>query len=307
MHFYKRKLNHCRFSIVLLAAEVVSSVGSGLPFGFLEAHSRNPPHFRDANVQSVIKCVCPSSFSRSGMNRGLLHSDFLVRNCTLRLLLEGLKFLGDFSGALDRSSQVFPGNLQTWTSLRDEIWNQVQTLLPDAQVLVNLLSPISSSPGGIVSYLNKRPVDAEGDRSHNAKKMKTNNKHEEADMVVSGVTFSPNTGSGNPVEKGDQLSDGNDILCAFVEIWSLDISLLPTYTTKDAEVYLYSKLMEALHAYLVSLFPPFFFRDLNYPLSPLFSLLISYAQFSYCNNFCFDFLNVDYFVRFRKYDTCISP
>ncbi|KAI4374779.1 hypothetical protein MLD38_012731 [Melastoma candidum] len=208
------------FSIVLLAAEVVSSVSSGLPFAFLEYHSWNPPAFHDENVQNVLKC----------------------------LLLEGLKFLGGFSGALDRTSRAFPGNLRTWESLRNEIWNQVQTMLPDAQVLVNLLSPIGSSPGGIVSNWNKRPADAAGDRIHNAKKVKIGDDHEEEDMVVSGVTFSPNDESENPVKKED--CDGNDILCAFGEIWSLDLSLLPTYTMRDAEIYHYSRLMEVLHAYL---------------------------------------------------------
>ncbi|KAI4366150.1 hypothetical protein MLD38_022067 [Melastoma candidum] len=58
------------FSIVLVAAEVVSSVSSGLPFAFLEYHSRNPPPFHDEIVQNVLKCVSPISFSRSGPSGG---------------------------------------------------------------------------------------------------------------------------------------------------------------------------------------------------------------------------------------------
>nr|POE70620.1 hypothetical protein CFP56_40937 [Quercus suber] len=49
--------------------------------------------FDSEDVQSIMECLYPCPFNWSLINKGLLHSDFLVKHGTLRLLSEALKLL----------------------------------------------------------------------------------------------------------------------------------------------------------------------------------------------------------------------
>ena len=93
-----------------------------------------------------MKCLCPRPFSQSVVNKGLLHSDFLVKHGTLRLLLEALKLLDSFISALNHSSYSSDQMMQGWASLKQEIQNEVRTSLPDPQVLLTLLSSLTCHP-----------------------------------------------------------------------------------------------------------------------------------------------------------------
>lgn len=80
---------------------MVSAVSEGLAFGFVD--SLEPPTFDGPYVQSIIKCISPRPFSRLVINKGLLHSDSLVKHGTLRLVLEELKFLESLLHSLETS------------------------------------------------------------------------------------------------------------------------------------------------------------------------------------------------------------
>lgn len=62
-------------------------------FGFLVSQSRDRALFDSEDVQSIIECLYPFPFIWSLINKGLLHSDFLVKYGILRLLSEALKLL----------------------------------------------------------------------------------------------------------------------------------------------------------------------------------------------------------------------
>ncbi|XP_056167551.1 uncharacterized protein LOC130134424 isoform X1 [Syzygium oleosum] len=240
------------FSVASLAADVVSSVGSGSPFGFLDSASRDSPSLNSVDVQNVMRSVCPHSYCRSGMNKGLLHSDFLVKNGTLRLLLEALKLLDSFVGALSHCSCASDRDMQTWETLKQEIRNEIRTLLPDPQVLVTLLSTLNSNSGK--SGQNKRTPDSELHGSNSVKKLKTDNVHDDGDIIVSGISLSPKAGLSGKSEKnvgtGDESGDENSFANIFAEIWGLDQSHVPVSTMQEAEIYFYSRLVDALQIYL---------------------------------------------------------
>ncbi|XP_048131271.1 uncharacterized protein LOC115756006 isoform X2 [Rhodamnia argentea] len=239
-------------SVASLAADVVSSVGSGFPFGFLDSASRDSPSLNSVDVQNVMRSVCPHSYCRSGMNKGLLHSDFLVKNGTLRLLLEALKLLNSFFSALSHCSCASDRDMQTWESLKQEIRNEIRTLLPDPQVLVTLLSTLSSNSGK--SGQNKRIPDSELHDSNSVKKLKMDNVLDDGDIIVSGISLSPKAvlpgQSEKNVETGDELGDENSFANVFSEIWGLDQSQVPVSTMQEAEIYFYSRLVDALQIYL---------------------------------------------------------
>lgn len=61
----------------------------------------DPPPLDDPEIQCMLKCIIPRSFTRLVINRGLLHSDILVKHGSLRLLLEALKSFDRVIGAID--------------------------------------------------------------------------------------------------------------------------------------------------------------------------------------------------------------
>ena len=73
-------------------------------FGFLDSQSHDPVLFNSEDVQNIMAYLRPRPFGWSVINKVLLHSDFLVKHGNLRLLLEALKLLDSFIGALNRSS-----------------------------------------------------------------------------------------------------------------------------------------------------------------------------------------------------------
>lgn len=244
----------CRFAIVTLAANLVSSVGKGLKFDFLASQPDG------AYLQSVMKCLCPHSFSRSVINKGLLHADFLVKHGTLRLLLEALKLLNSLVGALNSQSNSNAKDVeQNWASLKQEIQNDVRTLLPDPQVLLTLLSSLSSQSKSRELSL-KRKSDTENYPEHgknSVKRMKKGISNDnDSDIVIGGISFSTDFVSHEDGEKAastptaDEFDPGKDIVNILQEIWGPELC---TMTVPEAEAYFQSKLLDALKTYFVSL------------------------------------------------------
>lgn len=71
-------------------------------FSFLEAYkTSDPPCLETKEVQCILKCILPCSCTRSVINKGLLHSDILVKHGSIRLLLEALKLLDSLNYSID--------------------------------------------------------------------------------------------------------------------------------------------------------------------------------------------------------------
>ncbi|XP_024929234.3 uncharacterized protein LOC107431767 isoform X5 [Ziziphus jujuba] len=246
---------------VTLAANLVSSVGSGLSFGFLASQSHVPPSFDSQDVQSFMKCLFPRSFSRSVINKGLLHPELLVKHGTLRLLLEVLKLLDFLIGALSEAqNNSYSSNelIQGWASLKQEIQNEVRILLPDPQVLLTLLSSLSSH-SKIHELCTKRRAnlaDLPEHGSRSVKKLKAYNFNNDSDIIVSGISFDKDSASiedgervvGTPTT--DELDTGKDIMNVIAEVWGLDPCSIPLVEIKDSQTYFLTKLLDSLKIYL---------------------------------------------------------
>ncbi|XP_024160593.1 uncharacterized protein LOC112167757 isoform X2 [Rosa chinensis] len=249
------------FSVVTLAANLVSSVGSGIPALFDNVH-----------VQDVMKCLYPRQFNRSTINKGLLHSDFLVKHGTLRHLLEALKLLDSFLGVLNCRDQ------HVSESLKQEFQNEVRSLLPDPQLFKSLLSSMSSNS-------RKRTADLEKFPEHspkNVKKLKTDFGNKDSDIVVGGISFGPDTS-----EHEDSLMN------VMADLWGFDPCSTPITALKDADLYFYCRVLDAFKIYL-RIMPTglegsfeFLMKLLSSPLAlqnnlqcSLLSLLIEYIGWS---------------------------
>lgn len=215
-------------------------MGTGLSFGFLHSQSHDPPTFESSDMQSIMNCICPRPFSRSVINKGLLHSDFLVKHGTLRLLLEVLKLLDSFIGALNRCP---------CSSSKQEIQEKVRTLLPDPQVLLTLLSSLSSHTK-TNEFRLKRKADFENFPSSNGvKKLKTTIVNEERDIVISGIGLPKDSERVVDTLIADESDNEKDFMNVISEIWGPDLCFRHV---ADAGIFFHSKLLDAVTIYLVS-------------------------------------------------------
>ncbi|KAM1057176.1 hypothetical protein ACFX2A_031156 [Malus domestica] len=251
--------SHNWFSVVTLTANLVSSVRSGHAFGIHDSQSHNPAMFDNVDVQSIMKCLYPRSFSRSAINKGLLHSDFLVKHGSLRLLLEALKLLDSFHVVLNRRDQSYSDNKKVYVleSFKQEFQNEVRNLLPDHQVMLTLLSSLSSHSKSQQLSL-KRTAELEKFPEHSPKrlkKMKTDVGNKDSDIVVGGLNFDPDVASPENSERvagtstADALDNDKDAINVMVEIWGLDLQSTHINTLKDAEMYFHCRLLDALKTY----------------------------------------------------------
>lgn len=228
---------------------MVSSVRGGISWEFLD-NKANLLAFEGSDVQSVLKCVCLRPFSRLIVNKGLLHSDTLIKHGTLRLLLEVLKLLSSFINALSFKGLSF---------LKQKVQDEVRILLPDPQVLFTLLSSVSSFDQTSGSAL-KRAADSESVESHKAtvkKKSKIAVINEDIDIVVGGLSSSAvsiepgDIKEPREIETMSQFDDENG-LEDIREIWSSFENSFSLDLEKSAEVYFYCQVLEALKIYHVS-------------------------------------------------------
>ncbi|XVE52806.1 hypothetical protein DITRI_Ditri02bG0153700 [Diplodiscus trichospermus] len=244
------------YSTVSLAASLISSVAMGNPFGFLDARSHNPPSFDGIEVQNIINCICPRPLSRSVITKGLLHSDFLVKHGALRLLLEVLKLLESFISSLNHVSCVRNQMMPSWELLKQDIRNEVRTLLPDTQVLLTLLSSLGSQARTSKSSLKRKPDLEKFSQNSSLKKLKAGRSKEEADIIVGGISFIPDIALPEDHDMvadahvTDELDVEKEFLNVISELWGLDLYSSPIMELKDVEIYFYSKLLDTLKIYL---------------------------------------------------------
>ncbi|KAL2944584.1 Nucleolar pre-ribosomal-associated protein 1 [Bienertia sinuspersici] len=234
-------------SVVTLAANVVLSVRGGISWDFLDSQAVKLLVIEASDVQSVLKCICLRPFSRLVVNKGLLHSDFLIKHGTLRLLLEVLKLLSSFIDALSSKGL---------SSLKQKVQEEVLILLPDPQVLFTLLSSINSIYQMSGSAL-KRAADSESIESHKSvakKKSKVNTVNEDIDILVGGLNSSVEIEVPEDNEKPRKSVttfqfDNENSPEKILEIWSSYESSFSLDLVKNAEVYFCCKVLEALKIY----------------------------------------------------------
>ena len=113
-----------------------------------------------------------------------------MKHGTLRLLLEELKFLDSFISALNHTSCSSNQMMHRLAPLKQEIENGVQMLLPDPQVLLTLLSSLSSQ--STIQKLGLKRKRSSGNftvhRRNDRKKLKTDVLNEDTDMIISGIS-----------------------------------------------------------------------------------------------------------------------
>lgn len=233
---------------------MVSAVGTGISVGSL-------PSFDSLEVRSFMKCICPRPFSRSVINKGLLHSDYFVKHGTLRLLLESLKLLDTLIGVIDNRSCDNDKKMSTWASFKQATLNEVQTLLPDPQVLLKLFSSLSSHFKAHQSSLKRKTTSDLEDipkcSSNDAKKPKSNVINEDADIIVCGISSDPDYALPGVSKRvlgtlNEDESDHQNRTNVIASIWGLHESSISDMTLNDAEIYFHARLLDALKIYLVS-------------------------------------------------------
>ncbi|KAL2322652.1 hypothetical protein Fmac_027031 [Flemingia macrophylla] len=234
-------------STISVAAQLVSSVSNGL--------SKNDSRlFDNMDLQSIVRCLFPRPFSRSFFNRGLPHVEPYVKHGTLRLLLELLKLLDSLFGGLNHNSSSSKSFMQHMVSIKEEIQIYVQAFLPDLQVLLNLLSSLDASFETRNSSL-KRSACHHDHSSSSRKKLKTDTSESDINIVVVGISSTPDidlTGNCETVGselRADDLDDEEDLMNSIGEIWGVDHHSMDISTLKDMELYLLSKLLDALRYY----------------------------------------------------------
>ncbi|KAK3026898.1 hypothetical protein RJ639_041367 [Escallonia herrerae] len=239
------------FAAVSLAANLVSSVRAGYPFGFLENQTEEPPSINSSDVQGIIRCISPRPFSRLVINKGLLHSDSVVKQGTLRLVLEALMLLDSFIGILNNCARSSSQMSHIWASLKQDIQNEIRILLPDPQVLLSLLSPLNlryKSPNSRLKRVAASEIVLE-ENMNRTKKKRTHSENEATDIVVCGITSSPDVplpGDGIGVqENAGDLEIKDDCVKAYLELWGLHQCM----AVEDEETYFYSKLLDTLKIY----------------------------------------------------------
>lgn len=237
--------------MVSLTIKLVSYVSNGLSIGSIDSQSDDITSLENIYMKSIVRCLSSRPFSRSVINKGLLHSNILVKHGTLRLLLEALKLVNSFLGALNKALSVNKQMMSYWLSLKQEMQNEVQTLLPDPQVLLTLLSSLASQSR--VQAVSLKRASGLEHSFHGVKKLKTTSPDHDTDIVVSGVVSAPGNGQKVvdicTVETSEK---ERELMISIAELWDLD-PLSTLVEVNDVEMYFLSKLLDALTIYRVSL------------------------------------------------------
>ncbi|EMS50591.1 hypothetical protein TRIUR3_05504 [Triticum urartu] len=269
------------FAAISLAADIISSAKTDSIFHSFLSHDL--VSVDDEQVQVVLKCIVPHVCSRAVINRGLQHSDDLVKHGSLRLVFESVNLLCCVTEAIngvvssvgstsESSSSTkgkirmnsFPGlscstatdaflvdklnqgdqmRVKRWISLREYIQDEVRGAIPDPQVLLKLLSSASQKHQ---NYSQSRLERRALVSEPPQKKQRCNAIDEDDDIIIGGIDVE---WAKDVSEEQDQdlASDHATTLC---EIWGLDKQDLEM---KDAEVVdsvFHSKLLDVLRLYL---------------------------------------------------------
>ncbi|CAM0945583.1 unnamed protein product [Alopecurus aequalis] len=269
------------FAAISLAADIISSAKSDSIFHTLLSHDL--VSVDDEQVQVLLKCIVPHVCSRAVINRGLLHSDDLVKHGSLRLVSESLNLLRhvteaisgmvssvrltpEFTGSTKGKARMngFPGlscstatdaslvdqvhqgdetRVKRWISLREYIQDEVRGAMPDPQVLLKLLSSASQKHQNCSQSRLKRHAQL---CQPPKKKQRCGTIDQDDDIIIGGIDVE----QAKDESEEQDLDLANDHTTTLCEIWGLhkqDLEL------KDAEVLdsvFHSKLLDVLRLYL---------------------------------------------------------
>ncbi|KAL7615060.1 hypothetical protein Lser_V15G08570 [Lactuca serriola] len=244
------------FAAVSLAANLIASVNAGLSFDFLDSKPQEPQSINRSEVQSIIKCIGPRSFNRIVMNKGLLHSESQIQHGTLRLVLEALMLLDSLFSAINHRSESSKQIECKWVSLKQDIQNEVQLLLPDHQVLLSLISSLNSRFKSEERTLKRGPdTSVLLEHRSRSKKLKTSTTTEETDILVGGISSTLDMeipDDDGIIQEEDVVKDSENLkgdASLITQLWESHESNNLDMLTEDEESYLYSKLLEALKFY----------------------------------------------------------
>uniref|UniRef100_J3M1K9 Nucleolar pre-ribosomal-associated protein 1 N-terminal domain-containing protein n=1 Tax=Oryza brachyantha TaxID=4533 RepID=J3M1K9_ORYBR len=269
------------FSAISLAADVISSVKCENIFQNLLSTSHDLVSVDDEQVQIMLKCIMPNICTRPMINRGLLHSDDLVKHGSLRLVFESVNLLCNVTEVIngivstarvksefDNSTKVtvkidgFPGlscstssdasaheilhgdnmHVNRWITLKEYIQDVVRGAIPDPQVLLKLLSSSSQKHQSYSQSKQKIHTQLEPPR----KKRRCGATDEDADIIIGGIDVE--LSRDEPEEQGmDLVNDHATIMC---EIWGLNKQDPKIKDAKVAEDVFHSKLLDVLRVYL---------------------------------------------------------
>lgn len=278
------------FDAISLAADLISSANTEFSFASLASHSCDPPTLGSPEMQCILKCIVPRALTRLVINRGLLHSDILVKHGSLRLLLEairsfdrligaindvlkklsekrhkvvcsegqlefnnlqGIGVLGKFGKCLN-TDKVGVSYIQKWVSLKQEFQDEVRAILPDPQVLLTC-----SQHKNLKNLKRERASESlsEIDQRDVVKKLKSDSVDDGVDILIGGVNELSTSIHGS-FEKGkgtfimEEVDPDKDRMMVLSRIWGSHEFCGIVNDLKDADIYLHSKLLDVLTFYL---------------------------------------------------------
>ncbi|XP_062220395.1 LOW QUALITY PROTEIN: uncharacterized protein LOC133919867 [Phragmites australis] len=271
------------FAAISLAADMISSAKCDSIIHTLSSNSHGLVSVDDEEVQVVLKCIIPHVCSRAVINRGLLHSDDLVKHGSLRLVFESVNLLcyvievindmassarvkSEFNGsanvtikidgfpvlsysdATDASlvDEVYQGDeihVKRWISLREYIQDEVHGAMPDPQVLLKLLSSASQKHQNYSQCIRKKSTDLSEPPQ---KKRRCDASSEVDDIIIGGIDVEQD----NNTSEEQDLDLENDHATTLCEIWGLDKQDPRMKDAKVVEDVFHSKLLDVLRLYL---------------------------------------------------------
>ncbi|KAL6844553.1 hypothetical protein ACP4OV_026226 [Aristida adscensionis] len=277
------RLSPSWFSAISLAADIISSAKCDSIIHTLSSNSHGLVSVDDEEVQVVLKCIVPHACSRAVINRGLLHSNDLVKHGSLRLVFESVNLLcyvveainGMISSTrlnsginglakvtvktdgfpvlscsestntslVDEVHQEYEICIKRWISLREYIQDEVRGAMPDPQVLLKLLSSASQKHQNYSKSIQKK---SEQLSEPPKKKRRCDASSEVDDIIIGGIDNEQDMGTYE--EQG--LNVENDHASILCEIWGLDKQDLNIKDARVVEDVFHSKLLDVLRLYL---------------------------------------------------------
>ncbi|GJN26397.1 hypothetical protein PR202_gb14324 [Eleusine coracana subsp. coracana] len=269
------------FAAITLAADMISSAKCEGIVHTLSSNLHGLVSVDDEEVQVVLKCIVPHVCSRAVINRGLLHSDDLVKHGSLRLVFESVNLLcyvikaingiiatarvkSEFNGSskvtvrmdsfplvrcsdaadaplVDEVHQGDELHVKRWISLREYIQDEVRGAMPDPQVLLKLLSSASQKHQNHSLNIQKK----DGLLSEPPqKKQRCDAFSAVDDIIIGGIDVEQDK---DTPEDLDMENDHASILC---KIWGLDKEDPKVKEAKVIDDVFHSKLLDVLRLYL---------------------------------------------------------
>ncbi|OAY74978.1 Nucleolar pre-ribosomal-associated protein 1 [Ananas comosus] len=274
-------------SAISLAADMICSVNWDAMITSLASNSHNLLAVNDDELQQILKCIIPAACSRLVLNKGLLHSDDLVKHGTLRLVLESVKSLHGVIRAIEKRTAGMSMNIISHTStevaarlhflcglscslevdgsLEDVIYPQADKIgmekwISLKQFFQDEVRAVLPDPQVLLKLLSsmscKEPKNSGKSlkRCSNfpgfvAKKLKSETTNEDIDIMIGGIDAEYTDANGTESDKQD-LDLVNDRMVTVKDVWGSKEHNLIINEPLDAEDVFQSKLLEILTFYL---------------------------------------------------------